>query len=351
MTMRRSNTIQKFVRLLATAAVSFLPAGGAAQINTNVFVYGSSDGEGAVYRVDYYGQCNLLKAYLPKAFPPGWTNIVNIVSPSSSYVLFYNAANGAARLGKVDGAGTTSALRDLPAGSFSIGWTHLVSYFDGVLFYNSNNGSLAYGRLDANLTPFTVKSFPAAPSVLTGNNRLSKVLTTNPRITSFSDGWTQVVTTLNGVLFYNSRTGAGEFGRFDTKTGNYTFLNNYAAGLNGPLSGGYSQGWTHVVSSPNGILFYNANYGRALIGRIDPAGQFIKLNSYDAGALSTGWTHISNTRNGIFFYSSKYNSRFAVGRIDGLGLFTTTASDKVLPGNNLGTNYYPLSQILEVVPR
>ncbi len=340
-------------RLLVIVGILLIAAYVAsAQINTNVLLYDATNGEAVTYHVDYYGEFKLIRRYDPGTFSPNWTHIVNVVSPSSSYLLYYNAANGAASIGKLDEAGAHHALREFAPGSFTTGWTHVVSYFDGFIFYTTQTGALAYVRLDSNLTPQTIKSYAAgAAQSGTAKNRLGRILTENPRAVVFNPGWTHLVSTYNGMLFYNSRTGQGEFGRFDTRTGEYTNMKLYAGGVFGPLTGGYALGWTHVVWSPTGILFYNERSSRVQIGRIDTTGEFTKINSYDAGAFATGWTHIANTRNGIFFYSSKDGFRLAVGRIDDKGLFTTVATNYVPPAYKGGTNYRPLTHLVEAVPR
>jgi hypothetical protein len=234
-----------------------------AQVNTNVLLYDVTNGEAVTYRIDYYGQFQLIRRFDPGAFLPNWTHIVNVVSASSSYLLFYNAANGAASLKRIDAAGAAQSLREFAPGSFTTGWTHVVSYFDGIIFYNTQTGALAYVRLDSNLTPQTIKSYaPGAPQSGKPTSRLGRILTENPRAVIFNPGWTHLVSTYNGMLFYNGRTGEGEFGRFDTRSGNYTVMKLYPGGVFGPLTGGYSQGWTHVVWSPTGILFYNAHSSR-----------------------------------------------------------------------------------------
>jgi hypothetical protein len=257
---------------------------------------------------------------------------VSIGAGSPSYIFFYSSNNGAGAIGIAEQSkqfrspiGDFSTLLTYPAGSFSTDWTDVVSYFDALIFYNSHTGQLAVVRFDSNFNPRTVKSYSAAASGTAPTTRLGRILTTNPR-SAFNAGWTHLVATYNGMLFYNRRTGTGEFGRFDPQTGSYTFLNTFAGGVFGPLTAGYAQGWTHVVSSPEGILFYNAHNGRVQIGRIDTAGQFIRLNSYDPGAFSAGFSHIIKTRNGIMYYGPNENGRIAVGHIDDKGLWVNTTS-------------------------
>jgi streptogramin lyase len=75
---------------------------------------------------------------------------------------------------------------------------------------------------------------------------------------SFSTGWTHAVDTPNGIFWYNSQTGAGAVGQFDS-SGNYT----NTRGLT------FSAGWTAVISTPEGLVWYNAKTGSAVIGRLE----------------------------------------------------------------------------------
>ena len=164
------------VLLIATYAAS-------AQVNTNVLLYNTTNGEGVAYRIDYYGQFKPTRRFDPGAFLPNWTHIVNFVSSSSSYLLYYNAANGAASIGKLDESGAHHPLREFAPGSFTTGWTHVVSYFDGVIFYNKQTGALAYVRLDSTLTPQTIKSYTAgAAQPGKTSTRLERILTENPEV-------------------------------------------------------------------------------------------------------------------------------------------------------------------------
>ena len=74
----------------------------------------------------------------------------------------------------------------------------------------------------------------------------------------FSTGWTHIVNTPNGILYYNSQTGAGAVGRIDG-AGNHTTMKSLS----------FSKGWTHIVNTPNGILYYNSQTGAAAVGRIN----------------------------------------------------------------------------------
>src|SRR4029077_15055166 len=96
-------------------------------------------------------------------------------------------------------------------------------------------------------------------------------------------GWTQMVETPNGTLYYNARTGAGAVGRVDS-AGNHIIIKSYAAGSFGA--------WTHIVNTPNGILYHNSKTGAGAVGRIDEAGNHTTIKFFSDGSFATGWTSI-----------------------------------------------------------
>ena len=118
---------------------------------------------------------------------------------------------------------------------------------------------------------------------------------------SFTAGWTHTVNTQNGILWYNSQTGAGAVGRVDS-AGNHTTIKTM----------NFSTGWTHIVNTPNGILYYNAQSGDGAVGQINGEGNHTTIKTLK---FSTGWTHIVNTSNGILYYNAQTGAG-AVGRIE-----------------------------------
>ncbi|MFO1429720.1 MAG: toll/interleukin-1 receptor domain-containing protein [Candidatus Competibacteraceae bacterium] len=119
-------------------------------------------------------------------------------------------------------------------------------------------------------------------------------------------GWTLIVDTPSGILWYNSQTGSGEFEQIDN-AGNRTLINSYPAGF-------FYTNWTNVVNTPDGILWYNSQTGSGEIGQIDDAGNYTTIKLYAAGSFSSGWTNVINTPNGILWYNSRTGSG-AFGRI------------------------------------
>jgi len=123
-------------------------------------------------------------------------------------------------------------------------WTHLVRIGSMVLEYNSVDGS----------------------AVMRGSN--GAVLKTYPA-GGFAPGWTHIVWTQHGTLFYNSRTGVGSVVRFDD-SGNGNTIQTYPS----PSSPSFATGWTSIALTAEGLVFKNAATGASALGEIDSRGNF-----------------------------------------------------------------------------
>ena len=122
-------------------------------------------------------------------------------------------------------------------------WTHTVHIRDLTLEYNSADGSADVIRAGA-----VIKTY--APG-------------------DFSSGWTNIVPTPHGTLFYNSQTGHGAVVRFDDN-GNGSTIKAYPS----PGSPAFAKGWTDITRTNQGIEFKNANTGAQALGEIDSTGNF-----------------------------------------------------------------------------
>jgi hypothetical protein len=89
-------------------------------------------------------------------------------------------------------------------------------------------------------------------------------------------------------------------------------------------AGDYATGWTNMVQTPNGILYYNAQTGEGAVGRVDAAGNHVTIKTYPPSSFA-GWTHVVNTANGILYYNANTGAG-AVGRIDAAGNHRTMKS-------------------------
>jgi len=127
-------------------------------------------------------------------------------------------------------------------------WTHTVRIGDFTLQYDSADGSAEAIRDGA-----VIKSYPAG---------------------GFAPGWTNIVWTPHGTLFYNSHTGHGSVVRFDNNGSGNTIKAYPSAGLPS-----FATGWTDITLTRQGIEFSNAVTGAHAVGEIDSQGNFRTLRS------------------------------------------------------------------------
>jgi hypothetical protein len=123
---------------------------------------------------------------------------------------------------------------------------------------------------------------------------------------AFALGFTHIVSTPTGILYYNADTGAGAVGRLDG-AGNHSTIKIYQPGA-------FATGFTQIVSTPGGILYYNGDTGAGAIGKLDSAGNHTTVKLFPAGAFATGWSRIVSTPAGLLFYNGQTGAG-AVGRI------------------------------------
>lgn len=209
---------------------------------------------------------------------------------ADSNLLFYNQGSG---LGAVTTLNRSQPPATITNQGFSPDWTLVAhgatAYVDGLLFYNGNTGLAALARADANGNMSTDHTY------------------------NFSAGWSQIVSIKDTALFYNQQSGLGVSGQLTFET-NDDFVQY-------PTDFHFSPGWTHIVATDQGVLlFYNAYNGSGAVGYLQDvlaancAGQygycpvvdkkFVQKSSYAAGFFTTGWTSIVETHHGIMFYRS-----------------------------------------------
>ena len=122
-------------------------------------------------------------------------------------------------------------------------WTHTAHIRDLTLEYNAADGSA-----DVIRNGEVIRTYPPG---------------------DFAAGWTNIVPTPHGTLFYNSQTGHGAVVRFDDN-GNGSTIKAYPS----PGSPAFAKGWTDITRTNQGIEFKNANTGAQALGEIDSAGNF-----------------------------------------------------------------------------
>src|SRR5204862_8277587 len=111
----------------------------------------------------------------------------------------------------------------------------------------------------------------------------------NFRPGSFALGWTSIVQTNNGVLFYRQSDGLQVMVDLDSNGGVTTRQRLQYL----------KPGYTAVVAAGSNILFYNAATGDAALGQILPNDRFVlpafsgslAMQWQRPGYFSPGWTH------------------------------------------------------------
>lgn len=291
---------------------------------------------------------------------------------NTDYVSFYNKDNGV-------GAATTFSRNDAPTTTdvqgFSTGWSQIVRITGGVvLYYNHTNGvgAVAYADGNGGMTTANAFHFSANLSIITAHrgylmfydkttghavvgqissNGSNYVYHQFPTVYRFSPGWTQIVSTNNGLVFYNSKDGSGA-------VGDWVFSYTGCTGLCGPSNvtfkqkasyapGTLTEGWTQIVETGAGVLFYRASDGVAATVDIDAAGTIItRANTQEY--LSPGWSAIVASGNDILFYN-KVTGDGAVGHLvqaqETLGATGLVHTDQSLPHlfSTGWTSVYPIS--------
>jgi M6 family metalloprotease-like protein len=263
----------------------------APKISRKILYYNNNQGSGAVGVIDAQNNHLTLTSYEPGAFGQ-WTHIVG----DSSELFYYNTHTGAAALGYVNAAGQHVTTWGVGAGYFGRGWTHIVLYQGYLFFYCAGNGMAAIGQMSTAGFRQTMH-YPAG---------------------TFGLGWTSILSTTNGLLFYRATDGAGAVGgweytysgvagQFATITGvRFKQVRGYAPGS-------FTAGWTHVVQTSNGVLFYRASDGLQVMTDVASNG-VVSTRSNTVKYLRRGWTHIVSVNDDILFYD-KMNGDAAVGEI------------------------------------
>jgi M6 family metalloprotease-like protein len=205
-----------------------------------------------------------------------WTNIVG----DASEIFWYDTHSGAGKLGQIDAGGNIITTYNLGR-VFSVGWTHIVRHKGYLFFYNQVNGIAAVGNFQ--------------------NGVFHQYNAWN----SFSTNWTSIVSTPAGLLFYNSTNGSAAIGDWNIiLTGTGFGAVNYIEFVQtaGFRAGSLSLGWTHIVKTPNGVLFYNAANGLEVMTDVSPTG--ISTRSQTVAWLQPGWTSIASDDTNLLFYDA-----------------------------------------------
>lgn len=263
-----------------------------------LFFYNSSTGLYAVAKIDQNGRMNTVNnGYLPR--------YVTKVVASDKHIFFYNGYDRSGFVGGVNtSSGYFSVTQSFGAGAFSP-WTDIVDTKYGMFFYNRADGTVAVVNIQANGT-------------LSQTDGKARYLPT---------GYDQIAVQGDYAVLYNSGTGAYVVG-YVTSAGKFDYVAANSCGAT--LAAGYRK----VIAAGDKLFFYNPSTGAGAVGYIIKLsnGKFSPYPYYCAGQLkiqqtystfATGWTHLVNTSNGLLFYN-QYNRAGAIGHFASDGSFIQT---------------------------
>lgn len=303
--------LRNVTRTLLTAAVLTTAALNQALADIDyVGFYNQANGLGAAASVD---RTNPPVTTAVQGFSPGWTTIV----PLSPDVFYYNESTGAAAVATPDKNGDMVTVNDL---KFSSGWTSIVNHHGYLLFYNKTNGLGVVGHLQLSNSKYVFHQFP--------------------EVYHFSANWSTIVSTSNNIVFYNAVDGSGATGIWT-----YTYSPS-CTGFCSPTDvkfkqrvsyakGSFTFGWSTIVDTESGVLFYRATDGVSAMADVDTTGHVLTRKD-SVMNLSPGWTAIEATAGNLLFYN-KDNGDGAIGHIvqpyESVGqLVGTVYTDQSLPG-------------------
>lgn len=248
---------------------------------TDLFYYNTYTGAAALGYLSAEDQHHTTASYPAGYFGPGWTHIVR----HKGYLFFYSARDGRAAIGQMTAQGFKSFASYAPY-SFGLNWTRIVSTTNGLIFYNAVNGSGVVGDWE-----YVYSGAPGGFASITGV-KFKQLRGYGPG--SFANGWTQIVETNNGVLFYRSTDGlhvmtdVAANGAISTRSNSLQTLR---------------RGWSHIIAVNDDILFYDQNTGDGAIGEIQKASPLVLASTVGRltivqnlpGFFSSGWTHLTTT--------------------------------------------------------
>ena len=270
----RSAVVLSFLVLVLTTVVPV----HSQTVPGKVFLYDSSKLLGATGVINHSDA-----SFKTLAMPFGGFSAWSIVVAGGADILFYDAKTGHAALGQVDAGGAFKTTQPIPDGQIGPGWTHITFHKGFYLFYNTDNGFGAVGNM-------TRDGFH----------------TYNTWRGSLSTRWSQITSTPNGLLFYNKESGSGvvadwSFARSGVGFGQITQVN-----LNNLKSypGGFDKGWTHVVNTNRGVLFYCEGNGRTVMVDVDTDGT-VTTRSRSEKTIPTGYDSILSQNDDVLLYDKE----------------------------------------------
>ncbi len=275
--------------------------------------YASYDGSAQTGRLNPVYGFDELTNYGPTSFANDWTTVVRL----GTDIFYYNSATALAAIGHLDANGDHQTTRIFHPGFFGSGWTHIVPSGGNVFFYNESTGQAAMGRF-------------SGPDGFTQYGYTS----------GFSLWWTHIVSAQGRLLFYNQNTGVGAvcvldeiYGQAD---GLFRTLTEIRCRQLRPAQY-LAPGWSQIVDTKDGVLFYNIGTGQYVVVDIDEGGTLIDRQPemspsgrpmWSYSSLGQYWTHIERVKDALFFYSTYDGSAMTVT------MYTPPVSRRLLWGRH-----------------
>lgn len=275
--------------------------------------YASYDGSAQTGRVNPVYGFDELTTYGAGAFAPEWTSIVRL----GTDIFYYNANTTLAAIGHMDADGNHITTRVFHPGFFGAGWTHIVPVDGNVFFYNASNGVVAMGRF-------------------TGPNGFTQY----GYASGFSLWWTHIVSAQGRLLFYNQNTGVAAVCVMDEiygyADGLFRYLTEIRCRQLRPAQY-VAPGWSSIVDTKDGVLFYNLITGQYVVVDIDGGGTLVDRQPeispsgrpmWSYSSLGEYWTHIERSKDALLLYN------FYTGEAMTLTMYTPPVSRRLVWGRH-----------------
>lgn len=205
-----------------------------------------------------------------------WTHVVG----AGSDTVFYNSYTGSVAVGTVDAAGVYHNELSFGYGYFMRGWDTIVMHRGYLFFYDKETGYAVVGRF------------------VNGAFKAYGVWST------FRPGWTHIVSTGQGLLFYDAASGAGAVGDWTYGYGgSEPFFDIVRIDFVNRSEPSFSPGWTHIVDTGAGVLFYDAASGAEVMTDVNGDGS-VTTRSLTAQTIRPGYTSVTAIDNDVLFYDS-----------------------------------------------
>jgi Zn-dependent metalloprotease len=257
-----------------------------------LFEFDVNESWGRVAQIDDAHAYRVIADY-PTGFGE-WTHVAG----GTGYLFFYNQTTRAAAVGTVERDGRFTTVQSWPAGSFGF-WTHIVWHDGSLFFYDANSGNGAIGRLEGD--PPQLKTY-------------------HTYYGGFVAGCSSVVSVQGWLFFYNAGNVAASVGSFDEvytgAPGSFPQLVDITYRYVKGYLGTFPAGYTNIVDTGHGVLFYNASTGEYFTGDFDRDANFTRVVSgltpdgayplWEYDTVKAGYTHVVAVDGEVLFYDKRF---------------------------------------------